>query len=316
MKSLLSKCLTLYILLKNPKVPSQYRFFLRFFYLGKLVQLKYLFKDYILKKRYKVVDYNGEFAPELKFVLPYAYWHYKNGTLQKTVSNKFTKEFYFFSEEHHEAYSERHWNDFHYDLELPNSEDHNFRYDFSKWEQVPLKSHFKNDIFIFEKPTLIIANRYNTEWNSEPVSYFSIDTLDKILSKAYLTYQVIYNRPSADKIVNDNSKVLNLDEEIWLKKKYPNILLMNELYEKHKDIVRNFNHLQLMVYANSERFVSIHGGTAVLASYFEGVNIIFSKKGFEHYFGEFKTIFTKLSGAKIIHAPDEAALYEAVDLYL
>jgi hypothetical protein len=48
----------------------------------------------------------------------------------------------------------------------------------------------------------------------------------------------------------------------------------------------------------------MHGGTAALASYFEGTNIILSRPGggMEHHFDEYNTIFPALSGATILHA--------------
>ena len=47
-----------------------------------------------------------------------------------------------------------------------------------KWEKVPFKAHFKNDLYIFDKLAIMIANRYNMEWNSHPpISYFSNEIL-------------------------------------------------------------------------------------------------------------------------------------------
>jgi hypothetical protein len=77
-------------------------------------------------------------------------------------------------------------------------------------------------------------------------------------------------------------------------------------------IVKNFNHLQLMVYANCNHFISVHGGTSALASYFGGVNVILSKSGIEHYFKEFETIFPALSGAKILHATSEEKMFQCL----
>jgi hypothetical protein len=93
-----------------------------------------------------------------------------------------------------------------------------------------------------------------------------------------------------------------LNEREWIKEAHQEVILMEDLYEEHKNDVNNFNHLQLMVYANANHFISIHGGTSVLASYFGGINLILSKKGVEHHFGCFQTLYPKLSGATILHA--------------
>jgi hypothetical protein len=93
-----------------------------------------------------------------------------------------------------------------------------------------------------------------------------------------------------------------LNEFEWLEREHPEVILMENLYKENKSKINNFNHLQLMVYANANHFISVHGGTAALASYFGGMNLIISKKGPEHHFNCFNTLFPKLSGAKIFHA--------------
>jgi hypothetical protein len=116
-------------------------------------------------------------------------------------------------------------------------------------------------------------------------------------------------------IVLDNSEILDLNEYPWLKENHPEVMLMNDLYAEHKDkVVNNFNHLQLMVYANCDRFISIHGGTAIFASYFGGTNIILSNPnwGMEILFDEYSTIMPKLSGTKILHAKSTDEVLEHV----
>jgi hypothetical protein len=63
-----------------------------------------------------------------------------------------------------------------------------------------------------------------------------------------------------------------------------------------------------MVYANCENFISTHGGTSVLASYFKGKNIILSKQGPEHIFGCYQALYPKLSGSQIFHAKTDEEL--------
>ncbi len=113
----------------------------------------------------------------------------------------------------------------------------------------------------------------------------------------------------------DNSDIHDLNEFDWLKKTYPNVILLEDLYKENKAQAENYNHLQLLVYANANHFISIHGGTASLASYFGGINLIYSKKGPEHYFGCFHKLFPRLSGAKILHAKEEAELKNFIREY-
>jgi hypothetical protein len=59
------------------------RYFVRDTLYCDLMQWKYLVKDYVSKKKYKTIAFSGEFGPELQFVLPFAYWHYKMEHLKK-----------------------------------------------------------------------------------------------------------------------------------------------------------------------------------------------------------------------------------------
>lgn len=298
--------------LRYPSTDKNIRYYLRDNFYCRLFQMKYIMPDFVFKKRYKVIQYQGEFQQELAFILPFAYWHYVNGTLHKTISCKDTKELYFFSNNHEEKYSVRDWTSNYDTYEVPNMT-HSKSYSFSKWKRVPLKQHYKNELFVYEKPLLVIANKYNIEWDEHPVNFLDIPTLDLILEKYKHKYQIVYNRPLSNQIVSDNSEILDLHEYGWMRTRHPEVILLNDLYQKHLSVVNNFNHLQLMVYANCDHFISVHGGTATLASYFEGTNILLSKKGIEHQFNEYETIFPLLSGAKIIHAKTEREVLQYLE---
>lgn len=268
---------------------------------SRLKQSKYFIQDYILKTKYKEIIYEGEFQQELTFALPFAYWHHLNGTLQQTTSSKNTKELYFFSNNHVESFEKREYKSDNLSYEIPNMS-HNHSYSKQKWARVPLKKIYKNDVYQWNKPTLLIANKFNTEWGKPPINYFTKSLLSKIFSTYQNHFQIVYNRPLVHHIVQDNSTTLEMEETAWIRNNYPEVILMEDLYENKAANVNNYNHLQLLVYANCTHFVSVHGGTAALASYFGGTNIILSKCGMEHYFNEYNTIFPALSGANILHA--------------
>ncbi|WP_080239156.1 hypothetical protein [Spirosoma rigui] len=303
MQRLVLKFLYVVATLNYPKIRRDLRYFIRDNYFCRLNQFRFIGRDYLTRRPYKVIDYHGEFDQELRYVLPFAYWHFLNGTLQQTISCTNTKPFYFFSENHVEQYDKRVWQAGYDYYDVPNMT-HSPTFDFSKWAPVPLKSHYKNDVFVFDKPILVIANKYNIEWDSPPTNFLDIPALDRILSMCKATYQIIYNRPLSTHIVLDNSEIMDLGEHQWLRENHPDVLQMNDLFDQYRDSVSNFNHLQLMVYANCDHFISMHGGTAALASYFGGINIILSKPGggMEHHFNEYATIFPALSGAQIRHA--------------
>ena len=306
MRSIINKILSALVWMRHGKIDYKLRYFYRDTYYCRLVQAKYIIKDYFLKKKYKTISFNGEFAPELQFALPFAYWHYKNGTLKETKSSKYTSELYFFSPDHKEVFDKR-TNEGNYNFEIPRIL-YSHNYDMKKWLPVPLKQHYSNNIFTYEKPVLVVANRYNMEWDGPPISFFDIQTLQFIFDNLQEKFTIIYNRPAPKNITADNSDTYDLNEFEWIKTNYPQVILMENLYEQNKNKVKSFNHLQLLVYANASAFLSIHGGTATLASYFGGTNIILSKQGPEHYFKCYQKLYPKFSGAKIFHAKTDAEL--------
>jgi len=312
MQKLILRALYVVTVIRYPRLRPDLRYFVRDNYFARLNQIRFLGRDYGQKQPYKVIDYQGEFDQELRYVLPFAYWHFLNGTLKQTIGCTNTAPFYFFSPDHLERYDKRIWQRSYGSYDVPNMT-HSPSFDFSKWTRVPFREEYKNERFSYAKPTLVIANKYNIEWDAPPVNFLSIDVLDKIIGQCKDRYQIIYNRPLTTHIVGDNSETLDLHEHAWLRQQHPDVLLMSDLYARHQQEVGNYNRFQLMVYANCSRFISMHGGTAALASYFGGINIILSKPGGgkEHDFNEYNTIFPALSGATILHAktPDEVVEY-------
>jgi hypothetical protein len=310
MKKLINKILGAYVHTRYKHIDKSLRYFIRDTLYCNLMQWKHAVNDYGTRKKYKTIAFRGEFGPELQFVLPFAYWHYKNGTLKETQSCQGMKEFYFFSPSHKEIFELRS-NEGNYNFEIPRilySHDYNMK----KWLPVPLKEVYKNNIYLFEKPALIVANRYNMEWDGPPISFLSIEILQFIFDSLKEDYTIIYNRPGAKHITMDNSEIYELNEIDWIRTHYPEVILMDDLYQENKGNATSFNHLQLMVYANAENFISTHGGTSVLASYFKGTNLILSKHGPEHSFGCYAKLYPKLSGARIFHAKTDEELKKMV----
>ena len=310
---LINKILSLIVLLRYRNVPSEVRYYYRDTYYCQLVQLKYFFRDYVFKKPYKEICFSGEFAPDILYVLPFAYWHYKNGTLKSTTSAVYTDQLYFFSPEHHEVYKERTLAG-NMNYETPRIL-YSHNYNMRKWTSVPLKEMYKNNIYVYNKPILIIANRYNSEWSGPPISFFSIELLDYMIKKLKQSYTIVYNRPAPKNISIDNSDIYDLHEFAWLAQEHPDVILMEDLWKENKGKAENFNHLQLMVYANADHFISTHGGTGTLASYFKGINLLYSKKGLEHHFGCFHILFPKLSGTKMLHSKNDEETKKFIEQY-
>jgi hypothetical protein len=238
-----------------------------------------------------------EFGYELQLVIPYAYYLFINNKLNNTISCLNTKELYYFSQNHNEIYENRNW----VSPDVPNKTPHVKELNYEEYINPPYKNIFKNTYFVYDKPILIIHNKYNTEWDNEPINYIDKKTLSEIFKYCNDKYKIIYIRPLNKNIIGDNSKVYDLNEESILYKY--NITDANKLYIEIKDKynINNFNHFQLLLHSNSNYFISVQGGNCVLASYFGGINIIYAKKGHELRCNSYNGHYKKYSNSNILH---------------
>jgi ribosome-binding ATPase YchF (GTP1/OBG family) len=149
------------------------------------------------------------------------------------------------------------------------------------------KSYYKNDEFIFDKPILIVANKYLKDpWaNNKIMNNINLNTLEWIFDNYKENYEIIYNRMSKE------NNLTFQDRELC--KKY-NIKMLENI------IKTSYNITQVKLYANAKKFISVQGGQAVLCSYFGGTNIILSQTGKDVKHKDFYKTYPRLSGAKII----------------
>jgi hypothetical protein len=243
------------------------------------------------------VNCDCEFGYELQLVIPYAYYLSKHDLLNTTTSCLNTKELYYFSNSHTEKYKTRRYNE----PNVPNKTPHSKELNYEKYTPPPYKTIYKNDYFVYEKPLLIIHNKYNEEWYKPPVNFIDKPTLSKIFSLYSDKYTIIYLRPRPSHIVTDNSQTYDLNESPTLK--LYNIIDGIELYERTKEQynIRNFNHFQLLIHANCNHFISVQGGNCVLASYFGGTNIIYAKCGGELKHDSYNGHYKKYSDCNVLH---------------
>lgn len=246
---------------------------------------------------------NGEFGYEMIVVIPYAYYLHKQKLLTKTTSSKDTKVFYYFSSNHDEKYSNR----------VPclgthNIKDASFSHlhtsdpNLSRWEYPPYKQIFKNNIFVYNKPLLIISNKRYTNIIKHNCGSFNDEQLDYIFNYFKDRYQIIYNRAKQNKIVVDTQIPNDQDTDFELLKKYPNIIDINKLHDLNPHFT--FNTLQCMLHANCDNFISVQGGSSILSSSFGGKNLIYATCGEEIRINSYKNWYNKLSGCDVNYATD------------
>jgi hypothetical protein len=261
----------------------------------------------------KVVNsYLMEFGYELLSALPHAYHLYCKGKLDGTVSGVDTKPLYFFSPNHKEINEKRAFRNVvaAKNMGIPNTAIHRSELDWDQFRAVPFKEHYKDKAITFDKPTVCICNRYTTEWGSEPINYFDIPTLSKMFDMLKYKYQIVYIRVTEDKY-QDHEELKDLNEYETIFLDHPEVIPIETLINNDE----SYNEIQLRVFAGCERFITMNGGLGILASYFGGENIIYSKKGKEldARINSFNRWYYRLGGSFVTHVNNYEDLMSAIE---
>jgi hypothetical protein len=88
-------------------------------------------------------------------------------------------------------------------------------------------------------------------------------------------------------------------------------LTIQELHAQYPTLT--FNELQLRLYSACKCFISVLGGSAYLASYFGGTNIVLAKRGWEVDCGAHERWFDRFSGARVVAVSSDSELLQAVE---
>jgi hypothetical protein len=266
--------------------------------------------------------YFGEFGFELLAIVPYAYWLHRQGRLERTVGGIDTRCLYYFSENHEERPIKRNYVPI---TEYPIGERGWFQYDLRafpgtldtrRWSPPPYREAFRDERFRWDRELCIVSNKVSDEYflgesRPLPTNFIEIDVLLRLIGALRERYQVIYNRPRASDITSDHQKIHEIGDIEAVKSTFPDTVTIQELQARYPTLT--FNELQLRLYSNCQRFVSVLGGSAYLASYFGGTNIVFAQRGWEVDCGAYQRWFNRFSGARVVAIGSGGELLEAVE---
>ena len=255
--------------------------------------------------------YDGEFGYELAVMVPWAY-HWSRFCHVITTGLAGTKYLYYFSKSHTIVKGKRGFkflpdgNPFR--SPNPHTDDNHFPKD--NWLMPPWSVVYKRDLQ-WEKPLLMISNKYTNEWDMGPVNFLNPDVLRDLLLYLVPKYNVVYIRLEHDELDDDGQqKVGKLEDKSMIRKEFPSVALLDELIKGLQP--NSANLLLLSLGALCRKFISVQGGNSVLASMFSGENIILAKKGSElGPTGDF-TYYHRFSNAAISVVMNEADLIDKV----
>ena len=291
----------------------------------------------------KTIKVNCEFASELVCVIPYAYWLHQDNQLEKVITSKGMKPFYYFCDNVEERFEFRHFDINTNGLrEVPNDWIHhnvgqaysNFSKEeqteangvlnYSEWTPPPYKDNYSyTGQFDDMKPYIVVNNNYNIEFGNditESRRYFDIPTLNDIFN--YLDdegYNVIYKRPNNTEFTLDQNEMDTLSQGVTLLAHttagvmsdyemcdyYPNVYNVND-FDYGDDY--SYNEFQLECFSGASGFITTNGGGGILCAYF-GKPVLFyvphGKELREGYLTKENSYIKKLSGSDIHVVLDE-----------
>ena len=268
-------------------------------------------------------QYFGEFGFELLAVVPYAYWLHLQGRLERTIGGLDTRCLYYFSENHEERSVERHYVPI---TEYPIGERAWPRgYDLAafpsvldtrKWVPPPYREAFRDGRFCWNRDICILSNKvsdeqFPNESLGAPTNFIGTEVLLRLIGMVRDRYQVIYNRPRASDIATDHQTIHEIGDIEAVKRTFPDTVTIQELHARYPAL--SFNELQLRLYSGCCRFVSVLGGSAYLASYFGGTNIVLARRGWEVDCGAYQRWFDCFSGARVVAIGSDRELAQAVE---
>lgn len=245
-----------------------------------------------------IIDTNPEFGLELTLVIPYAYWLHQKGELEKVITSKGMKPFYYFCDNVEEKYEHRTIDNKAAGLNsIPNNWIHhnaigvmgkdyseltdiekekmNGVLDYKKWTPPPYKDIYNENLDL-PKPTVLISNRYNIEHGHPPIGFFDIECLYNIFN--FFTeegYTVIYKRPKNNEFPLDNNEINSLNmgfkdieaqieghgliSDYDLVDHYDNVVLMDNLMENYYGINKNEINVNLYNEFQLKLFTNVNG---------------------------------------------------------
>lgn len=281
------------------------------------------------------VDISVEFGYEICVVIPFAYWHFLNGTLGSTASCLDTKCLWPFSINHKEMYPLRvgslcmnGYNENSYNV-YPNSDVEVKNFDYSRWVVPDYKSIYQNKLFVFDKPIMLIMNKYVNEGGVGPKNYITVDALRTLIYLFKDKYQIIYHRYRGEgardmnwladtdytgqypfSFISHNYKPLQ-DYEMIKEEFATDVITIEDLLSKYKYLSHNL--IQMMIMANAEKFITVSGGTTIFACLFADKTIMFVRDCRDTRTGATQGWYKALHGTEVLHASTDNELLEMAE---
>ncbi|KAJ9456273.1 hypothetical protein DIPPA_12643 [Diplonema papillatum] len=270
------------------------------------------------------ITFDSEFGIELIMATPYVYSLHTQCFNVEIESVPDTQALYFFSSNYKFVKGATRDAMLGHYTSLPMKQFHVPRLPDVDYLPPPYKAHFANNFFKYDKPLLIITNKYQVEWQRRPINHIPLESLQQLVTLLSKKYTIIYCRPT-NEIVQDDSKNLHgYDDKQQLKGR---VLFIEDLWKQAQTRwgasmggELTYNLFQFWVFANCDKYISVQGGNSVVTAYMAGKNgtvIVHARAGHELRMRSIPRWYGQFSGATMVEVHQGAALVrEAVRRFL
>lgn len=175
----------------------------------------------------------------------------------------------------------------------------------------------------FEKPLLVVHNKYCDEWGVGPVNFIPLDILDRIFDELKRGYKIVYFREGQGSFdiedfgfSPDQNHPFPFDDDVILQR-HPEVISFQALaYEQHQH--HSYNELKLMVFSDCHNFISSQGGGNYLCALFSGSKLlIMHRSGAEtrHAYHEGFYRYASSPPPELFVAKNNNEFLEALDIF-
>jgi hypothetical protein len=241
-----------------------------------------------------VLEYTGEFGPELVLFLPFCERLSQQGLLlNRTICTYAGMEGFYDQIKcrtvHVKNEDRRYVPPEQRPRWMPIKNEHKFDVELSKQvlRYPDLRSRFTRiklppEIANSEKPLLVIHNKYNKEWGGIPTNFIPLKSLDLLFGTFEPFFTIIYIRHSVDPGIGfskDHNLALAFDDTSVLKE-HPSVRNFEDMFKSGSQY--DLNTLKNGIYSRCHWFISSQGGGAHHIALFSGSLIaILHRKGHE-----------------------------------
>lgn len=226
-----------------------------------------------------VLEYTGEFGPELVCFIPTILWLEQAGLLRgrQVVSYAGMQPFYDFLDDGRfveKKVRRRYVRPEHRLSFLANANERTSRE--SCFEVFPdYRQQFYAERLVFDSPVLVVHNKYSDEWHLGSVNHIPEELLDKLFARFKHRFQIVYFRegigPTDDLFSTDHNVPLPFGDREVLDR-HPEVMLFDDLRSDWPGL--SYNALKLRLFAGTWLFVSSQGGGSYMSAMFGGSLII------------------------------------------